>query len=318
MTLILPKHLPAASSLAAEGAVCLDRETAALRLGERPLEVLLINLMPDKPRTELQFARLLAASGQPVALSLAVPASHDVKGTPASHLRRFYRPWPDYIARSFDGVIVTGAPVEHLPFDAVDYWHELQAIIDWTSASAGRSLFVCWAAQAALHHRYGVPKHTLAEKLSGVYRQQILSDLPLLDGLGDGIVMPVSRHTEVRDADLPARAGLTIAARSDVSGLALVEDAVHGASYLFNHPEYDATTLAGEYERDSALGRPVRLPADYFPSDDPRRAPLATWRPAAERLYRNWVSELARERDRRNITVWFHALGLPAAAACRA
>ena len=111
MTLILPKHLPAASSLAAEGAICLDRETAALRLGERPLEVLLINLMPDKPRTELQFARLLAASGQPVALSLAVPASHDVKGTPASHLRRFYRPWPDYIARSFDGVIVTGAPL---------------------------------------------------------------------------------------------------------------------------------------------------------------------------------------------------------------
>jgi homoserine O-succinyltransferase/O-acetyltransferase len=265
----------------------------------RPLRVALLNLMPNKPATDAQFARLLRATGRPVELVRLVPGTCRPRNTSADYLARHYVRWPEVRNQRFDGLIVTGAPVETLAFEAVDYWRELTEIFDWARSHVRRSYFVCWAAQAALYHRHGVPKHALPDKAFGVFAQNVrAADSAYLRGFADGFPVPVSRHTEVREADLPASVGLRVLAASAETGVCLVEDAAARALYMFNHLEYDAETLDLEYRRDLQAQRPIAMPHNYYPADDPRCAPRDVWRSAAERLFRNWLDLIARDAER--------------------
>lgn len=293
MSIILPDGLPAATSLRRDGLAVLDART-----GDRePLQVALVNLMPDRPTTETQFARLLAGTGHEVELTLAIPDSHDPKTTPADYIATFYRRWSEIAGRRFDGLIVTGAPVEHLSFEEVHYWAELCRILDWARESVGSSYYVCWAAQAALRHFHGVQKHELPQKAFGVFPQRtILRGTPLMRGMGEIFPTPVSRHTEIRCAELPWGSGLLPLAASPRSGLCLVEDRPGRAVCMFNHLEYDADTLQREYLRDRAAGLPVAPPSGYFPGEDPDVAPVNTWRPAAQVLFGNWLDQIAAAR----------------------
>lgn len=292
MPIKIPDTLPARATLEAEGVV-LMRETDAARQDIRPLRIGLLNLMPDKPRTETQFARLLGATPLQVELSLVQLASHTSRNTPAEHLAAFYRTWDEVADQRFDGFIITGAPVETLSFEAVGYWDELRRILDWTQAHVHSCLTICWGAQAALRHFHGVDKHLLSQKRSGVYAHRLVAPCsPYLRGLADEVDVPVSRWTEVRPEDLPAEAGLKVLLESDEAGLCLIEDPARRSLHMFNHLEYDATTLAEEFARDSAKDPSTPLPAHYFPGGDPGRAPANRWRSHAHLLFANWINQI--------------------------
>jgi homoserine O-succinyltransferase len=251
--------------------------------------------MPNKIVTETQICRLLGATPIPVALTLCLPDSYRSKTTPASHVASFYRPWSQIRDEQFDGLIVTGAPIETLPFEDVTYWPDLLAILDDARARIASSLYICWAAQAALYHFRAVPKHPLPAKISGVYRQRVAdADSRLLKGFGEQFPVPVSRYTEVRAGDLAASAGLTVLADSADTGLCLIEDRGNRAVYMFNHLEYDAETLREEFLRDRLAGKPADVPSNYFPNDDAARSPANVWRPLAYLLFSNWLDEIQR------------------------
>jgi homoserine O-succinyltransferase len=296
MPIALPRGLPAWRTLVGEGIdVC--RADDLHRPGGRPLRICLVNLMPTKVVTETQIARLLGATPTPVELVLCLPDSYRSKTAPAEHIAAFYRRWRELRDESFDGLVVTGAPVETLPFEAVNYWSELCAIFDWAHDRDIHSLHICWAAQAALRHFHGVPKHRLPEKMFGVFAHRAQSaDARLLRGFGAEFPVPVSRHTEIRAADLPAQAGLTVLAASAEAGLCLIEDRAHRAVFMFNHLEYDAGTLAEEFMRDLAAGKAIGVPENYFPDDDPGRPPVNRWRPYGRLLFANWLGEIDRAR----------------------
>jgi len=294
MSIILPEGLPAAQTLAEEGLQVLTRRAPGIATSTATLRVALVNLMPDKVATETQFARLLGDTPFRVDLSFFVPEGYQTRSTPAAHLRAFYTPWSTVRRQRFDALIVTGAPVERLPFAEVRYWDALRRVFDWSAGAVGRTLTVCWGAQAALQHAHGVPKTALPAKLSGVYPQTVVAPSPILRGLGPMLLTPVSRYTGVDAAALPAGRGLRVLARSAETGLCLVEDAPGRAHHLFNHPEYDADTLGREFARDLRAGLPARLPVGYFPGDNAALAPVATWRPQALRLFRNWLGLVAR------------------------
>jgi len=302
MAILLPDGLPARRQLASEGVPVIDGN--AQRSGrQRPLRVALLNLMPRKAVTETQIARLLGSNPHLVELTLLVPGSYRPRTTDPEHLAAFYRPWPEARGERFDGLIVTGAPVETLDFEAVDYWPELTEVLDWADRSVGGSFFICWGAQAALYHRHGVPKHALAEKAFGVYQQRVRArGAALLRGFGDRFPVPVSRHTEVRAHDLPASGAVQVLAESPDSGLCLLHEAGRRAVYMFNHIEYDADTLPGEYLRDRAAGLPIQVPHNTFPQDDPaqggKASPHNGWRPYAQLLFRNWLDGLAERAAR--------------------
>jgi homoserine O-succinyltransferase len=290
MAIILPPGLPAAATLRREGVAVRERADGA----SRTLSVALVNLMPDRPTTETQFARLLGGAAIDVALTLVVPDTHDPKTTSPSYIAAFYRRWSEIAGQRFDGLIVTGAPVEHLDFEAVHYWRELSAIFGWAAATIRGSYLVCWAAQAALFHFHGVPKHALPRKAFGVYPQRVMAfDAPLLRGLGASFPTPVSRHTEVRRDDLPREHGLVPLAESARSGLCLVEDRRNRAVCMFNHLEYDPDTLMREYLRDGGAGAPVAPPEGYCITDASAIPPRNSWRQAAEILFANWLSDIA-------------------------
>jgi homoserine O-succinyltransferase len=292
MPIKIPDALPARATLEAEGVV-LMRETDAARQDIRPMRIGLLNLMPDKPKTETQFARLLGATPLQVELSLVHLASHTSRNTSAEHLAAFYRTWDEVANERFDGFIITGAPVETLPFEQVGYWDELRRILDWTQAHVHSGLTVCWGAQAALWHFHGIGKHVLPEKRSGVYTHKLTSPYsPYLRGMSDEIDIPVSRWTEVRSEDLPAEAGLNVLLDSQEAGLCLIEDPAHRALHMFNHLEYDATTLAEEFARDRAKDPETPAPARYFPDDDLGRAPKNRWRSHAHLLFANWINQI--------------------------
>ena len=302
MSISLPAALPARRTLLAEGVEVLDRDQ--LRAwGRRPLRVCLVNLMPNKPVTETQIARLLGATSIPIELTLCLPDGYRSRSMPVDHLVH-YQPWTSIRHEQFHALIVTGAPIEGLPFEEVAYWPSLCAIFDWARTRSISGLYICWAAQAALYHLHGVPKHRLPGKMFGVFRQRVSSGgSGLLRGFGEAFPVPVSRHTEIRGADLPVEAGLTVLASSAEAGLCLLEDRANRAVYMFNHLEYDAETLRDEFLRDRRAGKPVELPRDYFPGDDPQRAPLNIWRPYGHLLFANWLGEIYRTawlaRDRR-------------------
>jgi len=292
MSILLHPDLPASRSLAAEG-VSVAAVPSGFAAGRAPLRIALVNLMPNKVQTETQFARVLAASPLPVELTLVLPDSYRPTHVSADHLDAFYRRFGEVAGEQFDGVIVTGAPIETLPFEEVSYWPELRRIFDWARQTTRSTFAVCWAGQAALQHFHGVPKHPLAEKKFGIYAHRVLRpNSPLLRGLGSEFPTPVSRHTEVRAEDIPAHAGLELLADSPEAGLCLVADAQLRLVCMFNHLEYDAGTLREEYLRDVKLGRAIKLPANYFPDDDPGRPPENRWRSHGALLYGNWINQI--------------------------
>lgn len=289
MPIKIPDDLPAVRTLEAEGVVVM-READAVRQDIRPLRIGLLNLMPDKISAETQIARLVGATPLQVELTLVRLASHAPRNAPADHMAAFYRAFDDIEDERFDGFIITGAPVEKLPFEEVRYWEELRRIFDWTQGHAHRTLAICWAAQAALRHFHGAPKHELDRKASGVFRQRVVQPAsPYLRGVSDGFAIPVSRWTETRREDLPAE--VAVLAESDETGLCFVEDAGRRMLLSFNHAEYDTETLGREYVRDAALGE-TPTPANYFPDDDPARAPENVWRSHAHLIFGNWINEI--------------------------
>jgi homoserine O-succinyltransferase/O-acetyltransferase len=296
MPIKIPNDLPAFEKLQQEG-VRLIAENEALRQDVRPMQVAVLNLMPEKPKTETQLARLLGATPLQVELTLLTTSSYRPNTVPLSHLQTFYRTWEDVSERKFDGLIITGAPVELLPFEEVKYWPELTRILDWSRTNVHSAFHICWGAQAALYHFHGVPKHALPAKRFGVYTHHVSERQDqrrpaLMRGFDDDFLVPVSRHTEVRASDLPKEAGLEVMAACDTAGLCLVQEPEFRTVYMFNHLEYDTYTLHDEYCRDRATRADVPLPFNYYPGDDPQNAPRNCWRAYAHLLFGNWINEM--------------------------
>ena len=292
MPIRIPDTLPARDVLVREG-VSVMSETDAIRQDIRPLQIGLLNLMPNKIRTEAQIARLIGASPLQVELTLIMVGGHTPKNTPEEHLISFYQDWADVRDRKFDGFIITGAPIETLPFEEVGYWDELTEILDWTRTNVHSSFFICWGAMAAAWHLHGVPKHTLAEKAFGVYRHHNLDPTsPFLSGFSDDFQIPVSRWTEVRAEDIAKAPELKLLMESDETGPCLLSEPAQRNLYCFNHIEYDSTSLKEEYERDLASGKSIRAPHGYFPNNDTSAQPLNRWRSHAHLLFGNWINQV--------------------------
>ncbi|MCZ0811034.1 MAG: homoserine O-acetyltransferase MetA [Pseudomonadota bacterium] len=294
MPIKIPADLPAFDVLTREGVMVMTEDQAD-RQDIRPLRIGLLNLMPKKIQTENQFARLIGATPLQIELSLIRMSEHRTRNTAADHMRSFYRPFSDVLASGerFDGLIITGAPIEHLPFDAVTYWDELCQVFDWTRTHVHSTFGVCWGGMAMMNYLHGVQKHLLDEKAFGCFRHRNMAPAsPYLRGFSDDCVIPVSRWTEMRRDEIEAVPDLDILLHSDEVGPCLVEDAAHRALYIFNHLEYDSDTLKQEYDRDVANGTPVSLPCNYYPGDDPARPPQNRWRSHAHLLYGNWINQI--------------------------
>jgi homoserine O-succinyltransferase len=292
MPIKIPDTLPAFETLVHEG-VRVMTETVAIRQDIRPLQIGLLNLMPNKIKTEVQMARLVGASPLQVELSLVRVGGHRAKNTSEEHLLAFYDTWEEVRHRKFDGFIITGAPVETLDYEDVTYWDEMKAILDWTETNVHSTLNVCWGAMAAIYHFHGVPKHTLEEKAFGVYRHHNRKPSSVfLNGFSDNFEVPVSRWTEIRTEDIRAVPELDILLESDETGVCLVQDKSRSRLYIFNHVEYDSTSLADEYFRDVSAGVPIKLPKNYFPHNDPSLPPQNRWRGHAHLLFGNWINEI--------------------------
>ena len=292
MPIRIPNDLPARHTLESEGVMVMT-EASAARQDIRPLRIGLLNLMPNKVKTETQFARLIGATPLQVELTLVKITSHTPKNTSADHMLAFYEDWENVKDRKFDGFIVTGAPVELLEFEDVTYWNELSRIYDWTQSHVQSTFNICWGAQAALWHFHRVPKHALPKKRFGVFTHRNLKpNSPFLRGFSDDFSIPVSRWTENHRADIPSGKGLEILMESDEAGLCLINDPGRRSLYMFNHIEYDTTSLSEEYWRDRNAGKPIELPANYFPMNDPGQPPENRWRSHAHLLFGNWINEL--------------------------
>jgi homoserine O-succinyltransferase len=292
MPIKLPAALPAYDVLSNEGVMVLDEDTAS-RQDIRPLRIALLNLMPKKIQTENQFARLIGATPLQIELSLLRMSEHQTKNTAAEHMEEFYRPFSEVKDEKFDGLIITGAPIEHLPFKDVTYWKELEEVFAWTQTNVHSTLGVCWGGMAMINHFHGVQKHMLDHKAFGCFRHHITDTAsPYLRGFSDDCVIPVSRWTEMRQDEIDAAGALTTLIASDDAGPALVEDRAHRALYIFNHFEYDSGTLKQEYDRDVANGTPINVPMNYYPHDDPTEQPQNRWRSHAHLLYGNWINQI--------------------------
>ncbi|APY15901.1 homoserine O-succinyltransferase [Brucella sp. 10RB9214] len=292
MPIKIPDDLPATSVLEAEG-VMVMREADAVRQDIRPLRIGLLNLMPNKVTTETQIARLLGATPLQVELTLVRITNHVARHTPADHMLSFYCPWEEVNDQRFDGFVITGAPVERLPFEEVTYWDEMRRVFDWTQTHVHRTLNICWAAQAAVYHFHGMKKYDLPAKASGVFRQRSLVPAsPYLRGFSDDFAIPVSRWTEVRKSDIPTDSGLKVLVDSTETGLCLLDDPRHRSLHMFNHVEYDTTSLADEYFRDIQAQPEAKVPVNYFPGDDAKRPPENRWRSHAHLLFGNWINEM--------------------------
>ncbi len=292
MPIKIPDDLPARQHLESEGLLVMG-ETDAIRQDIRPLRIALLNLMPQKVKTETQLARLIGSTPLQVELTLIITASYTPTTVPKQHLLDFYRPWDEVRGEKFDGLIITGAPIEKLPFEDVLYWRELTDILDWSQSNVHGTYNLCWGAQAALYHFYGIPKHILPEKLFGVFRHRVVApNSSIMRGFNDEFFVPVSRHTETRRADIAGHSGLRVLADSDEAGLCLIEDVTHNQLLMFNHLEYDAGTLRDEYNRDLSAGLDIQPPKYYFPNNDPEREPRNFWRSHAHLIMGNWINDL--------------------------
>lgn len=292
MPIKIPSDLPAYDVLTEEG-VMVMAEDQAMRQDIRPLRIGLLNLMPKKIQTENQFARLIGATPLQIDLSLIRMTEHRTKNTAAAHMAEFYRPFQEVKDQKFDGLIITGAPIEHLEFPDVTYWDEISEVFEWTQTNVHSTFGVCWGGMAMINHFHGVKKHMLDAKAFGCFRHQNLNPAsPFLRGFSDDCVIPVSRWTEMKQAEINAAPGLNILLGSDDVGPCLVEDQKHRALYIFNHFEYDSDTLKQEYDRDVANDTPINVPINYYPDDDPAQTPQNRWRSHAHLLYGNWINEI--------------------------
>lgn len=290
MPIKIPNELPAVRTLAAEK-IFVMTETRAVSQDIRPLRILLLNLMPTKIATETQFSRLLGNSPLQVELTLLQTATHKSKNTSAEHLLMFYKTFDEVKNEKFDGMIITGAPVEQMPFEEVEYWDELCTIMDWSKKNVHSTLHICWGAQAGLYHHYGVPKIQLDKKLFGVFPHTVeTQENTLMRGFDDVFYAPHSRHTTVSREAIEEIDALTIVASSKEAGVFAVESAKHRQIYITGHAEYDADTLEKEYLRDKNAGLPIEVPKHYYPDDDDTKPPLVTWRAHANLLFSNWLN----------------------------
>lgn len=294
MPIKLPETLPAYDILAREGVMVMGEGRAA-RQDIRPLRIALLNLMPMKITTETQFARLIGSTPLQIDLSLIRMSEHQSRHTAPEHMETFYRPFAEVEAsgEKFDGLIITGAPIEHLPYEEVSYWPELTRVFDWTQSHVQSTFGVCWGGMAMAWHFHRLPKHMLGAKAFGCFRHRnLVPSSPYLRGFSDDCVIPVSRWTEMRAEEIDAVPGLVTLLASPEVGPCLVEDPGHRALWIFNHFEYDSGTLKGEYDRDVAAGVPINVPLNYYPDDDPARVPMNRWRSHAHLLYGNWINEI--------------------------
>ena len=293
MPITLPSDLPAYDVLSREGVMVLSDDDAS-RQDIRPLKVGLLNLMPKKIQTENQFGRLIGATPLQINLHLIRMSEHKSKNVAPEHMQAFYRSFAEVKDEKFDGLIITGAPIEHLGFEDVTYWDdELKQVMDWTQTNVHSTFGVCWGGMAMMSHFHGIKKHMLEAKAFGCYCLQNLAPAsPYLRGFSDDCLIPVSRWTEVRQKEIDAAQNLTTLLGSDDAGPCLVEDPDHRALYIFNHFEYDSGTLKEEYDRDVANGTLINVPMNYYPDDDPQKTPQNRWRSHAHLLYGNWINEI--------------------------
>ena len=292
MPIRIPDKLPARETLTREG-VAMMTESQAARQDIRPLRIGLLNLMPDKIRTETQFARLLGSSPLQIELVLVRIGQHKSKNTSEDHLLDFYEKWENIKHLKFDGFIITGAPIELLDFEDVTYWEKLTEILDWTKTNVHSSFFVCWGAMAAAYHFHGVPKYDLKKKAFGVFRHKNLQPAsPYLAGFSDDFSIPVSRWTEARSEDIAKVDGIDMLMQSDETGPCLLHEKQGNRLYIFNHIEYDSTSLAEEYWRDRDSGNTIEIPLNYFPFNNPENEPQNRWRSHAHLLVGNWINQV--------------------------
>lgn len=290
MPIKIPNELPAARTLAEENIFVMS-ETRAVTQDIRPLKILLLNLMPTKVVTETQFSRLLGNTPLQVELTLMHTKSHQSKNTSEEHLLAFYSTFDEIKHCKFDGMIITGAPVEHLPFEEVEYWDELCEIMEWSLTHVQSTFHICWGAQAGLYYHFGIGKYQLDRKMFGIFPHTADHKKSILfRGFDDVFMVPHSRHTGVDRAEIEAVPELKILASSPEAGVFAVKTQEGRQIFITGHPEYDADTLKKEYDRDVAAGKPIDLPKNYFPDNDPTREPPATWRSSANLLYSNWLN----------------------------
>ncbi len=292
MPIKIPSTLPAFDVLTQEGVMVMSQSGAA-RQDIRALKIGILNLMPKKIQTETQFARLIGATPLQIELTLIRMSEHKSKTTSQAHIGAHYEPFQAIKDQKFDGLIITGAPIEHLPFEDVSYWDELCEIMDWTQTNVHSTFGVCWGGMAMAYHFHNVQKHMMDHKSFGCYPQENKAPAsPYLRGFSDNFVIPVSRWTEMNEAEMSATGKLETLIGSDDVGPCLVQDKSHRALYIFNHFEYDSDTLKQEYDRDIAAGTPINVPMNYYPNDDPSQPPENRWRSHAHLLYSNWISEI--------------------------
>ncbi|WP_449290267.1 homoserine O-acetyltransferase MetA [Oscillibacter ruminantium] len=290
MPIKIPNQLPATSTLTQEN-IFVMTETRAITQDIRPLQILLLNLMPTKADTETQLARVLGNTPLQIEMELIAPVGHVSKNTPQEHMLAFYKSFDEVRERTFDGLVITGAPVENLPFEEVDYWPELCKIMEWSKTHVHSTLHICWGAQAGLYYHYGIPKRALPEKLFGVFRHTVEDpNFILFRGFDDQFEVPHSRHTTVDREDIEAVPQLKVLASSPEAGVYAVKTDGSRQIFLMGHAEYDRDTLKREYERDVSTGTAIQLPKHYFPGDDPSQTPKVTWRSCANLLYSNWLN----------------------------
>jgi len=290
MPIMISNDLPAAATLQSENIFVMTEKRATTQ-DIRPLRILLLNLMPTKIATETQLARLLGNTPLQVELVLLKVESHVSKNTTEEHMINFYQTFDSVKDQTFDGMVITGAPVERMPFEEVDYWQELCEIFEWSKTHVFSTFHICWGAQAGLYYHYGIQKKPLPKKLSGVYRHRVTHKGSILfRGFDDTFMVPHSRYTTVDKEDILAVPGLKILSESEEAGVYAVSNKGGSQVFITGHSEYDAETLLGEYLRDKKAGIDPDVPVNYFPDDDDRKAPLCTWRSSANLLYCNWLN----------------------------
>ena len=292
MPLNFPDKLPAIDLLKEENIFVIDNSRASTQ-DIRPLKIVILNLMPIKITTETDLIRLLSNSPLQIEVSFMKLKSHTSKNTPIEHMKAFYRDFECMRNEKFDGMIITGAPVEHLEFEDVNYWDEIQDIFNWTRTHVTSTLYICWAAQAGLYHHYGIPKYPLDKKMFGIFEHHIcegMSKLPIFRGFDDVFFVPHSRYTEVRRADIEKHPELTIISESDDSGVHIVMARGGREFYVTGHSEYSPYTLDTEYRRDLGKGLPIDMPKNYYRDNDLEKGPLVRWRSTANLLFSNWLN----------------------------
>ena len=290
MPLNLPDRLPAIELLKKENIFVFDHSRAS-RQDIRPLRIVVLNLMPLKITTETDLVRLLSNTPLQIALSFMTLRSHTPKNTPVEHMKAFYKDFELMCNERFDGMIITGAPVEQMPFEEVSYWSEVSAIFDWARTHVTSTLYICWAAQAGLYHHYGVPKHDLPHKMFGIFEHTVNRPLlPIFRGFDDVFYVPHSRHTEIRREDIERCPELDILSESPEAGVYMVMARGGREFFVTGHSEYSPYTLDGEYKRDLAKGLPIDMPRNYYRGDDPSQPPLVRWRAHANLLFSNWLN----------------------------